>query len=429
MNIRLCSLSLWERVGVRANALALLLLFGMQAAQATDPDFSGQLRPQWLAQRANERGPLAAADALQPGIAPLPNSGAIAEAELRASAHVGGIGLTSVATLQSQRFEGGATQSRAWFNELYASGEAGGWQFSAGKKIVAWDVGYGFRPNDFVEQEARRTLLSVTPEGRPVLTAEHFDASTAWTFVLVNPTKRHDDRGADEPALAARVYRRDGALDWHGFARLGVRTGASAGAALAWVAGESLELHASARYIVRADTLAIDSMAGNGLVTTNPWQAASAQHTGQALVGGTWTNEQQISLLVEAWWDGTALGDSQWDAWNARNARLMSLASVAPASAVAGNLAWQANAFGAASNLRRTNLFARLSWQYDKWQPALDVLYTPADAGRIVTASLGWQGDRVRIDAGARVYGGPSSAVLAQVPTRRVVYVAGTWTF
>jgi len=419
-----------RRLTLHAGLLALAHVFA-GAAHAAEPEFSGQLRPQWIDQRANERGPLAAADALRPGTAPLPASGAIAEAELRASAHVAGIGITSVATLQAQHYEGGATQSRAWFNELYASGEAGGWQFSAGKKIVAWDVGYGFRPNDFVEQEVRRTLLSITPEGRPVLTAEHFDASTAWTFVLVNPTKDHDDRGADEPALAARVYHRDGALDWHGFARWGVRTGASAGAALAWVAGDSLELHASARYLVRADTLAIDPAAGTGagLVSTNPWQAASASHTGQALIGGTWTNEQQISLLAEAWWDGTAPSDSQWDTWNARNGRLMSLAGVAPTGAVAGNLAWQASAFGAASNLRRTNLFARLSWQYDKWQPAIDMLYTPADAGRIVTTSIGWQGDRVRIDAGARVYGGPSSAVLAQVPTRRIVYVAGTWTF
>ena len=415
-------------VSRRLASLAAVLAFA-GAAHAADPEFSGHLRPQWSEQRANERGPLAAAAALQPGIVPMPASGAIAEAELRASTHVAGIGITSVATLQAQRFEGSATNSRGWFNELYLSGDAAGWQFSAGKKIVAWDVGYGFRPNDFVEQEVRRTLLSVTPEGRPVLTAEHFDASTAWTFVLVNPTKRHDDRGADEPALAARVYRRDGALDWHGFARWGVRTGASAGAAVAWVAGESLELHASARYLVRADTLAIDPAAGTGLAATNPWQPASVAHTGQALIGGTWTNEQQISLLAEAWWDATAPSDSRWDAWNARNGRLLSLAGVAPANAVAGNLAWQASAFGAASNLRRTNLFARLSWQYDKWQPALDLLYTPADAGRIVTASIVWQGDRVRIDAGARVYGGPSSAVLAQVPARRIVYVAGTWTF
>jgi len=414
---------------VRRGAWLVAALALMGVAHAAEPEFGGQLRAQWQDQRASQRGPLAAADVMQPGLVTLPASGAIAEAELRASAHVAGIGLTSVATLQSQRFEGSATRSSAWFNELYASADAAGWQFSAGKKIVAWDVAYGFRPNDFVEQEARRTLLSVTPEGRPVLSAEHFDATTAWTVVLVNPTKQHDDRGADEPALAARVYRRDGALDWHGFARWGVRNGASAGAALAWVANESLELHASARWLVRADTLVLDPAAGNGLVAANPWRAGSVSHTGQALIGGTWTNALQISLLVEAWWDGTALGDSQWDAWSARSARLGALAGLAPAQAVAGNLAWQASAFNASSNLRRGNLFARLSWQHDKWQPAIDVLYTPADAGRIVTASLGWQGDRVRVDAGARLYGGPSSAVLAQVPARRIVYLVGTWTF
>lgn len=397
--------------------------------QAAGPEFSGQLRPQWLDVQPNTSGPLAAADELLPGIAPPPAGGAIAEAELRGRARGGGFGIDAVATLQSQRLEHGATQSRAWFNELYGTADALGWQFSAGRKIVAWDVGYGFRPNDFVEQETRRTLLGVTPDGRPVVTAEHFDASTAWTFVLVNPNHARDERSADEPALAARVYRRDGAVDWHGFARWGVRTGASAGAAFAWVAGESLELHASARYLVRADTLSLDPAAGNRLVASNPWLAASVTHTGQALVGGTWTNEQQISLLLEAWWDGTAPSDSQWAAWNDRNDHLRALAALAPPQAVAGNLAWQAGAFGASSSLRRTNLFARWGWQYEKWQPALDLLYTPADAGRIVTASLGWQGDRVRIDAGWRRYGGPSSAVLAQLPSRRVAFVAATWSF
>jgi hypothetical protein len=57
------------------------------------------------------------------------------------------------------------------------------------------------------------------------------------------------------------------------------------------------------------------------------------------------------------------------------------------------------------------------------------MLYTPADAGRVITAALGWQGDRVRLDGGVRVYGGPDSAVIAQVPTRRTAYVAGTWSF
>ncbi|MEP6739143.1 MAG: hypothetical protein ABJA61_02105 [Caldimonas sp.] len=407
--------------------IAIVAALGLAAAAAcrADVEFGGQVRPQWIDQQPSARSPLARADAIDPGIVALPATGAIVETELRASGH----GLATIVTLQAQRFEGRAATARAIVNELYGSADAVGWQFSAGKKIVAWDVGYAFRPNDFVEQETRRTLLSVTPEGRPVVTAEHFDANTAWALVLVNPSHARADRGAEEPALAARVYQRDGAVDWHGFARLGVRTGASLGAAAAWVACDSLEMHGSARWLARADALASDAAPG-ALLRANPWQDASVRHTAQLLAGGTWTNVEQVSLLAEAWWDGTALSNGQWDDWNARNRQLGALVgSPAPLPAIAGNLAWQANAFAASSSLRRANLYARLSWQYDKWQPEVDMLYTPADAGRIVSASLGWQGDRVRVDGGVRVYGGPGSAVLAQMPTRRIVYLAGTWSF
>ena len=404
--------------------IALSLAVLAAAAQAA-PEFSGQVRPQWLAQQANDAGPLARAVALQPGIATLPRSYGAVETELRLSGH----GLSFVGTEQQQRIEGDRLRSHGWVNEWYGATDAAGWQLSAGKRIVAWDVGYGFRPNDVVEQETRRTLLSVTPEGRPLLMAEHFDASTAWSFVLVNPTKPRDETGANEPALAARVYQRDGSIDWHGFARYGAHTGASIGAATAWVASDAVELHGSLRLLARADTLASDTT-GAALLRSNPWQAARTGGTGQALVGGTWTNEAQLSLLAEAWWDGTALSDAQWDDWATRNRGLAALVGTpAPTGAVAGNLAWQASAFNASTSLRRTNLFARLSWQHDKWQPALDVLFTPADRGRVVTGSLGWQGDRVRLDAGLRLYGGPADAVLSQVPTRRIGYLAATWSF
>lgn len=388
-------------------------------------EVSGQARPSWTEHRANPNGPLAQAARLDAGIAVSPRSGATLETELRASGH----GLSATVTLQQQRLEGTAATGKAWVNEWYAATGSGGWQFSAGKRIVAWDVGHAFRPNDVVQQEARRTLLTTTAEGRPLLMAEYFDASTAWSLVAVNPTKPRAQRGAEEPALAARVYQRDGSVDWHGFARYGVHTGGSVGAAAAWVANEALELHASVRYLNAADSTAIET-ATTGLVRSNPWADARVRHATQLLAGGTWTNAEQVSVLAEAWWDGTALSDGQWDGWNRRNRQLTSLVgSPAPTDAVAGNLAWQASAFGAASNLRRTNLFLRVSWTLDKWQPALDVLYTPADAGRTVTASLGWQGDRVRVDAGLRQYGGPGAAVLAQLPARRVAYLAGTWPF
>ena len=405
--------------------LAALFALGAFGACAAANEFGGQTRPSWTEQGTNPNSPLAQAARLNPDIAALPCSGATLETELRASGH----GLSGAVTLQQQRLEGTPARSKAWVNELYATTGSGGWQFSAGKRIVAWDVGYGFRPNDVVQQETRRTLLTNTAEGRALLMAEYFDASTAWSFVAVNPTKPQAQRGAEEPAFAARVYQRDGAVDWHGFARYGAHTGGSIGAAAAWVANDALELHASWRYLNAADSTASDP-AASGLARSNPWSDATVRHVTQLLVGGTWTNAEQVSILAEAWWDGMALSDAQWNGWDQRNRQLAALVgSPAPASAIAGNLAGQANAFNASSNLRRTNLFMRVSWTLDKWQPAFDLLYTPADAGRTVTASLGWQGDRVRVDAGLRLYGGPSDAVFAQLPARRIAYVAGTWSF
>lgn len=285
---------------------------------------------------------------------PVPAGYATLEAELRAS----GRGVTAVATLQ-QRQQGESSDSRAWFNELYASHDGGAWQFSAGKKIVSWDVGYGFRPNDMVQQEERRSLVSTTLEGRPLLVAEHFSADAAWSLVWVNPTGSAEDPGGKEPALAARFYQRAGAVDWYAFTRHGAQTGTSVGAAVAWVASDALELHGSARVL--------------------------NDSTSQVLLGGTWTSANQVSFLVEAWRDGTA----------------------AP----------------------QPKLMLRVSWEHEGWTPALDVLHTPADQGRVVTGSLTWQGDRVQVQGGLRVYAGPPGAVWVQLPVRRQAYVAATLAF
>jgi len=403
-----------------------------QGGGARGWDVSGQLRAQWVQPRVATAGPLAQAQVLQPGIASVATPGATTEAELRASGH----SVTTVATLQHQSLQGTSTQqptvnNSSWVNEMYVSHDAGSWQFSAGKKIVSWDVGYAFRPNDMVQQEERRTLVSTTAIGRPVLSAERFGAESAWSFLAVNPVNNVDATGAQEAALAARAYVRDGAVDWHAFARAGQHTGASLGGAVAWVATEALELHASARYAKAMDTKAMaPGTNANAVLASNPWQTSSVPDVGQVLVGGTWTHASQFSLLAEAWWDGSALSDAQWDAWNTRNAQLQRLAALgAPASAVAGNLSWQADAFGASGSLRRSNVLVRASWVMDAWSPALDVLYTPADQGFSVSASLLWKGDRVQVQAGLRSYGGPESAVLAQLPTKHTAYLYGQWSF
>jgi hypothetical protein len=404
--------------------ILVMVLAACSAPCFSQWETSGQLRAQRDTARAATSGPLAEANVVQPATVQLSSGGATLQTELHASRP----GFTAVVTLQSKHPQGSATNSRAWVNELVVSHDAGPWQFALGKKVVAWDVGYGFRPNDMVQQEERRTFASSSAPGRPLLMAEHFNADTAWSLVWVNPSHETGRRGAHEPALAARVYRRDGALDWHGFARAGARTGAGVGAAVAWVATDALELHGSWRYQRRVDTRAM--AASNALVSSNPWQAASVDHVRQLLLGGTWTHVSQFSVMAEAWWDGAALSDAQWRDWSQRNLHLAGMAGKGPPdTAVAGNLAWQADAFSAAQNLRRANVYWRLAWQNGAWQPTLDLLYTPADGGRLWTASLAWQGDRVQVQGGLRVARGPSAAVLRQLPNQVQQYVNATWSF
>ncbi|MBC7994193.1 MAG: hypothetical protein H7Z15_13250 [Rhizobacter sp.] len=412
--------------------LALLIATGTATAAQADADVSGQIRARWDDRQPATQGPLAKGARLAPElIAPPASSGAI-ESELRGRWQM----LSAAVALRTERAEGAAWQSDGSVNELYASGDAAGWQLSAGRRIVAWDVGYGFRPNDIVQQEKRRTLLNSTPQGRAVLQAEHFNASTAWSLVWVNPQRASDSEassafGGDEQALAARVYRHIGDADWHGFARYGQHTRTSLGAAVSWVASESLEVHASGRAAERADVLTIDPSA-QGLVSSSPYRTLTQGKTAQALVGATWTAENKLSLMAEWWYDSSAPSNVQWDAWNSRNQQLAQTWFTGGPEAlrpgVAGNLGWQAQAFGG-SSLRRNNVFARVAWDHEGWKPSFDVLYMPADRGHVLTAALGWQGNRVRVDAGWRANRGPAESVAAQLPTRRTAYVAGTWAF
>jgi hypothetical protein len=102
-----------------------------------------------------------------------------------------------------------------------------------------------------------------------------------------------------------------------------------------------------------------------------------------------------------------------------------------PAAALSGigaNLAWQATPWDAAS-LHRSNLFVRLAWQPEPWQFTLDALVTPTDGGRMVTAGVEWQGDRVRLNAAWRALGGPAHALFRQLPQRRQAVLAATVAF
>ena len=431
--------------GARAAALVCLCLgwmTGVATAHAEDAPPSvatsvaptAELRLHWDSREASTTGPIATANQLSPGIAHAGDTALVAETELRHTLHANwasqpwSLGADLLAW--GEQPEGQAATAHARVNELHLGTELGPYSLTAGKKVIGWDVAYGFRPNDMVQQEARRTLLASNPEARGLLQLEHFGAESAAALVWVNPQHLNDSpnatRGAEESALAGHWYQRSGAVDWHGYARAGRRTGASLGAAAAWVVGDETELHASWRVMARHDGWQSALAASPAPVAANPWQQQTLGGTQQWLLGLSWTGAQQQSLMVEAWHDGTAPSDALWSDWRRRNAGL--LASPAPSGARAGNLAWQATPFGGQS-LRRDNLFVRAAWQPGEWTLSLDALVTPTDGGHAITAAVQWQGNRWKLNAAWRVYGGPADALMAQLPLKQSGVLAATLAF
>lgn len=408
--------------------LSMLALATLGAQAGSLDESSLQLRSQVQAMQRNSLGPLAQAESVLPGIDGSARQSLLLETEWKARS--GPVNATLYA--QHLQRDHAAARSHAAVNELYASGDwggASGLQFSLGRKLVSWDVGYAYRPNDMVAQEERRTLVGNYNRGRPLLQLEHFSAETAWSLVWANPA-RPDGQGGDEEALALRVYQRAGAWDLHGFARFGREQHGSLGAAFSVVASDALELHASARVNARSLVWRPELQAALPSPTL-PWRRQAQHGSSQLLLGGTWTTEEQLSLLLEYWWDSQALDSTDWAAWRERGAQLTQQALTAPAplrAALAGNLAWQAQGF-ANSSLQRHNVFARLSWTHGPWTWAGDLLWSPQDAGRVLTGSVAWQGDRWSLQAGLRHWSGPADSVIGQLPTRRLAYASATWAF
>lgn len=409
---------------IAASALTSLVISISPAQAQTSASYTGEARLAREFTQASDSGPYARAQALAPSVFALPRSDWAAQLQLKGDVKhrldpERSVSLHADAQAVAQRPDGTTdTTTTSRFNELYASAELGAWQASAGRRIVSWDVAYAFRPNDVVQREVRRQLLSSTPQGRGVVQLEHFGNDAATSLVWVEPT-----RGADESALALRHYRRFGALDLHAHAHWSRATRTSLGAALAWVATDELEVHASTRWLPRHDTRTLTDAATatpGQPQRTAPWQDTPAGSTHQSLIGASWTGGPDVTVLAEWWHDGTARPDAVWAQWSTRTAAL----------AEPGNLAWQAAELSTGpTSLRQNNIYLRASLKRDAWEWSLDTLVTPADGGRLTGAGLRWQGDQWRVEAAWRVAGGPAASLYRQLPVRQTGALALTRSF
>ena len=338
-------------------------------------------------------------------------------------------GINLVATARSSAKSGARPDNELLINELYYEPTLFGERFSLGKKILSWDVGFGFRPLDVIQRENRRSIFASTLEGVPYLAWETFTAEDAWMLVLANLGRGLAGMVKNDESLALKYFRRFDNTDVHALLRVSRRNRLEAGASFSSVVGESLEWHASllqqARYEKTFNTLI--GRSGLPLSASDPFVTQTNRQGRKALLGATWTGESGISLLVEAWYDRSAHSAAEWRAAAAlarRQVALLGRPGIAE-SAVLGNLVYGTRAFEQ-PNLLKKNLLLRLSHRTEgeSFEPAIDILYTPEDGGRVITASLGYEANRYRIDAGLRVYGGDADSAYRLLPEKRVAYVA-----
>lgn len=398
---------------------ALLLALRAMSATANDATVKVRVIPELHSERADS--PFAVAgDATGLG-----RDRISAEAELRAAKH----DISLVVTARTRYREGSPRDDDAVLNELHYETTLAGQRIGLGKKIFGWDVGFGFRPLDVIQQENRRALVVTTLEGVPYLSWEHFAAHSAWTVVAANPGRGRAEDPVNEESLALKYYLHSNTTDWHGVARLSRRHHWETGAAFSRVVGEGGELHASflyqRRYLQRINVLTEEN--APLLALTDPMQWRAYRHGVKGLLGFAATSANGWALLSEAWYDGSAYSAKAWRtlaALTRSQASLLGNAAVS-AQAVRGNIAWSAQAFNQ-PGLVRENVFIRLSHRGESGviDPAVDLLVTPRDAGWVLTASVSQEGNRYRVDAGYRWFGGPPDAAYRLFPEKQLAFVA-----
>jgi hypothetical protein len=334
-------------------------------------------------------------------------------------------GLNVQETLRWQATQGRTPEQHGITNQFYYDGElGGGLGWTAGKKVMSWGVGFGFKPLDVVQRENRRAANPPALVGTGVLALERFSADEAWTVAWTRPGQGQGADDFHDASLALHWYRLSaGGDDLHAVARLSHRRGVELGVGATRVVGEEWSLYGAALYERRTRRLTnvlIDN--ANVLAAADPMAEKVGGGGMKMVAGAQWTGESGWSALIEAWYDADAYRREDWQRLDALTASQRAMAAFVPAAAIAGNAGWSSQAY-LAPNLLRENLLLRVSYDdRDGFKPYAELLTTPRDGGRVWTVGTALEGNRQRVSFGLRQAGGADSSAYARAPLRRAAW-------
>ena len=334
-------------------------------------------------------------------------------------------GFNAEGTLRWQAAQDAAPDQHGIVDQFYYDGEFdGGLGWTAGKKVMSWGAGFGFRPLDVILRENLRLVAQPPLVGTPLLAVEHFTADEAWTLAWTRPGAGAGSDDSTDSSLALHWYRLAGGNDWDTVARLSHRRGIETGLGVTHVVGAEWSLYTAALYESRYPQL-LNPLAENGglFATADPMTEVFKRNGVKAVAGAQWTGESGWSALAEAWYDGDAYTRAEWQRLDALTARQRALAGLAPPSAILGNAGWSSQAY-LAPNILRENLLLHVSYDdRDGFKPYAEWLETPRDRGVVRTVGASIEGNRQRTAFGLRQLGGAADSAYAQAPVKRMAWV------
>jgi hypothetical protein len=337
-------------------------------------------------------------------------------------------GLTAQSTLRLGTGEKDVSRD-AVLDQLYYDGSfGGGLNWSVGKKVLTWGVGFGLRPLDVVQREDRRAVNPPTLEGLPLLALEYFTSADALTLAWSNPLQGRDVDDRDDEALALRYFRFMDDDDLHVVARLSRQRRFEFGAGGTHVVSDGFSLYGAALY-GRRYPLTLNRLARDGELfsPSDPLRRTWRRHAAKAVVGAQWTGTSGWGVLAEAYYDGEAYRPRDWQRLADLTKRQLALSALAPDLVATANVAWSSRAY-ASSNLMRENVLLRLSYDDgDSFKPYVEFLAAPRDRGTIMTTGFEWTRNDQRFLAGIRHYGGAKGSVYREVPEKGVVWLKWEW--
>ncbi|MDR3352346.1 MAG: hypothetical protein LBO00_04925 [Zoogloeaceae bacterium] len=341
-------------------------------------------------------------------------------------------GVSAQSTLRLASGENGSAAAfESDINQLYYDGKLeNGLDWSLGKKVTTWGVGFGFRPLDVIQREDRRAHNPPALVGLPLLALEHFSENGALTLAWINPAtqKNHAGDRKDE-ALALRYFRFAEQHDLHLVARLSRTRKLEFGLGATHVVNDGLSLHGAALYAQRYP-VTINRLLREGelFAAADPMRRVLRKHGARAVAGLQWTGESGWSVLAEAHYDGEAYAGKDWRRLFALTRAQTAHAALFPATPagggiVAANVAWSAQAYRQ-PGLIRENLLLRFAHDDGHgFKPYLELFAAPRDRGVVLTAGFEQTRNRHRFLAGFRHFSGPTDSVYANVPEQNIAWL------